>query len=47
MKTMMKICSLLIILLLLGAMTVTICAEGGSSNVTATVIANNAPSYKI
>ena len=45
MKTTVKICSLLLVLLLLGAMTVTLYAE--ESNITATVIATNAPTYTI
>ena len=45
MKATIKIFSLLLILLLLGAMTVTICAE--EANVTATVIATNGPTYSV
>ena len=47
MKTAIKICSLLLVLLLLSAMTITLYAEGGSSTVTATVISTNAPTYTI
>lgn len=45
MKATIKIFSLLLILLLLVAMTVTICAE--EANVTATVIATNGPTYSV
>ncbi len=47
MKATVKICSLLLVLLLLSTMTVTLYAEDGSSNVTATVISTNAPTYTI
>lgn len=45
MKTTVKICSILLVLLLLGAMSITLYAE--ESNITATVIATNAPTYTI
>ncbi len=45
MKIAIKICSLLLVLLLLSAMTVTLYAS--ESNVTATVIATNTPTYTI
>ena len=45
MKLTIKICSLLLVLLLLSAMTVTLYAS--ESTVTATVIATNAPTYTI
>lgn len=45
MKLTIKICSLLLVLLLLSAMTVTLYAE--ESTVTATVIATNAPTYTV
>ena len=45
MKLTIKICSLLFVLLLLGAMTVTLYAE--EATVTATVIAKNTPSYTV
>lgn len=48
MKISLKIISLCIILLLLGAMTVTLYAESPqSATVTATVIANNTPTYSV
>lgn len=45
MKLAIKLCSLLLVLLLLGAMTVTLYAE--ESTVTATVIATNSPTYTV
>ena len=45
MKMTMKICSLLLVLLLFGAMSITLYAE--ESNITATVIATNGPTYTI
>ena len=50
MKIIIKFFSFFLILLLLSAMSITLCAEGaGSSNatVTATVIANNSPVYSV
>jgi hypothetical protein len=45
MKMTMRLCSLLLILLLLGAMTLPLYAA--ESNVTATVIATNSPTYTV
>lgn len=48
MKLTIKIFALFLMLVLMGTMTTTICADGsGSSSVTATVIANNSPLYSV
>ena len=48
MKLTIKIFAFFLMLLLMGTLTATICADGsGSSSVTATVIANNSPLYSV